>query len=93
MGRLSGQKELFHSISEAGGGPFFEKNGLLFLPANEVAETTHRIASAVDLPFLVDADTGFGGVENVGRTVQELESAGAAAQGFDRIGTYDDNEG
>ena len=33
-------------MSEAGGGPFFEKNGLLFLPTNEVVETTKRLADA-----------------------------------------------
>jgi methylisocitrate lyase len=31
------------------------------------------------LPLIVDADTGFGGVLNVMRTVRELEDAGAAA--------------
>src|SRR4051812_21471836 len=46
VGRLAGQKDLFHSISEAGGGPFFEKNGLLFLPANEVVETTKKLGEA-----------------------------------------------
>jgi hypothetical protein len=30
--RLSAQKDHFRSILEAGGGPFFQKNGLLFLP-------------------------------------------------------------
>src|SRR5690348_14567314 len=43
--------------------------GLLTL--NEVAETTRRVTAAVDLPFIVDADTGFGGELNVERTVQE----------------------
>jgi hypothetical protein len=46
IARLSGQKALFHYISEAGGGPFFGKNGLLFLPASEVAETTKKLAEA-----------------------------------------------
>ena len=30
--KLSAQKDHFHSIVEGGGGPFFQKNGLLFLP-------------------------------------------------------------
>src|SRR5713226_3878503 len=34
--KLSDQKDHFHSILEAGGGPFFQKNGLLFLPTPEV---------------------------------------------------------
>src|SRR4029453_2367498 len=38
--KLSDQKDLFRSIIEAGGGPFFQKNGLLFLPAAEVVALT-----------------------------------------------------
>src|SRR5262249_57037463 len=34
--KLAAQKNLFTSIIDAGGGPFLEKNGLLFLPADEV---------------------------------------------------------
>jgi 2-methylisocitrate lyase-like PEP mutase family enzyme len=43
--------------------------------------TTHvqRIADVVDIPLIVDADTGYGGVLNVRRTIQHLEQAGAAA--------------
>jgi 2-methylisocitrate lyase-like PEP mutase family enzyme len=36
------------------------------------------IADAVDVPVLVDADTGFGNALNVARTVRLLERAGAA---------------
>src|SRR5712691_6564732 len=36
--KLSAQKDLFRSIMEAGGGPFFQKNGLLFLPAQPVIQ-------------------------------------------------------
>jgi len=36
------------------------------------------IASAVAIPAIVDADTGFGGAENVARTIRELEKAGLA---------------
>src|SRR5438874_9864934 len=48
--------------------------GLLTL--TEVAQLAGYIASAVDIPAIVDADTGFGGAENVARTVRELERAG-----------------
>lgn len=43
--------------------------------------TTHvgRVAAAVDIPVIVDADTGYGGVLRVRRTVTELERSGAAA--------------
>src|SRR6266852_623667 len=44
--KLSEQKPLFHSIMEAGGGPFFQKNGLLFLPTPEVVELTKKLGEA-----------------------------------------------
>jgi methylisocitrate lyase len=50
--------------------------GLLTLV--EVARLAGYAANAVSIPAIVDADTGFGGVENVGRTIQELERAGLA---------------
>jgi 2-methylisocitrate lyase-like PEP mutase family enzyme len=45
----------------------------------ELRATVEAIADAVDLPLIVDADTGFGNALNVGRTVRTLERAGAAA--------------
>ncbi len=50
--------------------------GLLTL--TEVAQLAGYIAKAVKIPAIVDADTGFGGAENVGRTIRELEAAGLA---------------
>ena len=46
VARLSEHKDLLPYVSEAGGGPLFEKNGLLFLPTNEVLETTKKLAGA-----------------------------------------------
>ena len=48
--------------------------GLLTL--TEVARLAGYIARAVKIPAIVDADTGFGGSENVARTIRELEAAG-----------------
>ncbi len=50
--------------------------GLLTL--TEVAQLAGYIAKAVKIPAIVDADTGFGGAENVARTIGELEKAGLA---------------
>jgi len=50
--------------------------GLLTL--TEVARLAGYVAQAVKIPAIVDADTGFGGAENVGRTIRELEAAGLA---------------
>jgi methylisocitrate lyase len=46
---------------------------------SELVEQTRRLTNAVSIPFIVDADTGFGEAVNVERTVSELEAAGAAA--------------
>src|SRR5437867_10106076 len=50
--------------------------GLLTL--TEVAQLAGYIANAIDIPAIVDADTGFGGAENAARTIRELEGAGLA---------------
>jgi len=48
------------------------------LTMTEVVAETRQMAQRVNLPLLVDADTGFGDIHQVYRTVQELEEAGAA---------------
>ena len=45
---------------------------------SEVCEDIRRITSRVDVPLLVDADTGWGGAFMVSRTVAEMIRAGAA---------------
>ena len=45
----------------------------------EVSEECRRFRSVIQIPIIVDADTGFGETINVIRTVRELESSGAAA--------------
>src|SRR5215475_11291021 len=48
------------------------------LSMTEVARLAGHVANAVAIPAIVDADTGFGGAENVARTIRELEKAGLA---------------
>jgi methylisocitrate lyase len=50
--------------------------GLLTL--TEVVQLAKYITRAVNIPAIVDADTGFGGAPNVARTIHELEDAGLA---------------
>ncbi len=45
---------------------------------DNVAEDASRITEAVDLPLLVDIDTGFGGAFNIARTIRKLERIGVA---------------
>jgi len=46
---------------------------------NDVLEDVRRITAAVEIPLLVDIDTGWGGVFNIARTIKEMIRAGAAA--------------
>src|SRR5262252_8701281 len=48
------------------------------LSMTEVVRLAGYAASAVKIPAIVDADTGFGGAENAARTIRELEAAGLA---------------
>ena len=51
--------------------------GLMSL--TEMVDNAHRIAEAVDIPVIADADTGYGNPINVIRTVREYEAAGVSA--------------
>src|SRR5256886_16276142 len=64
---------LFRSANATAGVPDI---GLLTL--TEVAQLAGYIANAVRIPALGDADTGFGGPQNVARAVREFERAGLA---------------
>jgi 2-methylisocitrate lyase-like PEP mutase family enzyme len=50
-----------------------------FMDLTMVADHTMAIRGVVDLPLIVDADTGFGNAINVTHTVRTLEQAGASA--------------
>src|SRR5438128_2343384 len=51
---------------------------VVVLTLTELADQVRRISRGSDLPFIVDADHGYGNALNVRRTVEELEAAGAA---------------
>jgi oxaloacetate decarboxylase len=51
---------------------------ITLITLTELAEQMRRMSRASALPVLVDADHGYGNAMNVRRTVQELETAGAA---------------
>ena len=48
-----------------------------FMGLTDIADHTARIRDAVEVPLIVDADTGFGNALNVVHTVRTLERAGA----------------
>ena len=45
----------------------------------EMRDNAASIASIVDIPVIADADTGYGGILNVRRTVRQYERSGVAA--------------
>lgn len=44
----------------------------------EMVMRAHQLAECMDIPLICDADTGYGGLGNVRRTVEEFEAAGVA---------------
>jgi carboxyvinyl-carboxyphosphonate phosphorylmutase len=51
---------------------------IALITLSELAEQMRRMSRAASLPVLVDADHGYGNALNVRRTIEELETAGAA---------------
>lgn len=76
------EKACFAAMAAAGYGAAGSRLGLPdigLMTATELCEHYRGICQAVDIPVLVDMDTGYGDVNNVIRTLRELEDAGAAA--------------
>ena len=72
----------FEAVYVSGAGvtnTFWGLPDLGFVSLTEIAQHTTTIRDAVDIPVLVDADTGFGNALNVRHTVRVLERAGADA--------------
>ncbi len=60
--KLAGDSKNFEAIQPLGSGEFFEKNGLLFLPAEEVAKLTSQFASAAPLIEIMAGDPSIRGL-------------------------------
>lgn len=58
---------------------FYGMPDLGFVSLADLVQHTSAARDAVELPIIVDADTGFGGALNVRHTVRSLERAGANA--------------
>jgi 2-methylisocitrate lyase-like PEP mutase family enzyme len=44
-----------------------------------MSDHARRVAACINIPLICDADTGYGGVLNIKRTIAEFETAGVAA--------------
>src|ERR1044072_3996136 len=74
--RLDTDKELFKSIAEPGGGEFFRRNGLLFLPVAETEKVAGQLTQAEPLIAQLAPDPSLRGLVEVlqmGLTGVELE--------------------
>ncbi|MFZ2737969.1 MAG: isocitrate lyase/PEP mutase family protein [Burkholderiaceae bacterium] len=72
----------FEAVYLSGAGitnTFYGLPDLGFIGLSDLAQHTAATRDVVDLPIIVDADTGFGNAINVGHTVRTLERAGANA--------------
>ncbi|HVP11736.1 MAG TPA: methylisocitrate lyase [Phycisphaerae bacterium] len=80
------EKAGFEAVYVSGAGL---ANAVLALPdvglstMSEAVEHARRICTAVNVPVVVDGDTGFGEAVNVARTVAEMEAAGVSAIHFE----------
>jgi 2-methylisocitrate lyase-like PEP mutase family enzyme len=50
-----------------------------FMTLTEIVERIQKTSRVVKIPLIADGDTGYGGIINVKRTVEEFEKAGASA--------------
>lgn len=60
--KLSGDTRNFESVTPLGSGEFFEKNGLLFLPVEEVGQVTGQLESAAPLIEIMAGDPSIRGL-------------------------------
>src|SRR5690606_8516617 len=78
---LLAQRAGFRAIYLSGAGVAHASFGMPDLGVtmlNDVVEDARRITGAVDLPLLVDIDTGWGSAFNIARTIKEMIRAGVA---------------
>ena len=81
LSALLAQQAGFEALYLSGGAVAYTQLGrsdVGLTTATETAEVLARITDRVDLPVIVDADTGYGNALNVQRTVRSFERAGAA---------------
>ncbi|MGH7097225.1 MAG: MMPL family transporter [Stellaceae bacterium] len=81
--RLHGEPDLFKSVRRPGGGPFFDRNGLLFLPPDEVNDIANRLVTAQPLIGGLAHDPSLRGLFGVLSTF--LNGAAKAGVSIDQI--------
>jgi hopanoid biosynthesis associated RND transporter like protein HpnN len=75
---LGARRDLFRSVKRSGAGPFFAREGLLFLPVADVAKTTEALIAAQPLLAPLAADPSLRGVMTSLTTGATAAAAGQA---------------
>ena len=81
IGAKIAQKAGFEAMFQTGYGTSATLFGMPdygFIGSTETVENARRICRAVNVPVIVDADTGYGNALSVWKLVRELEAAGAS---------------
>lgn len=81
IGAKIAQKAGFEAMFQTGYGTSATLFGMPdygFIGSSETVENARRICRAVNVPVIVDADTGYGNALSVWKLVRELEAAGAS---------------
>ncbi|WP_438278277.1 MMPL family transporter [Nitrobacter sp.] len=60
--KLASDHNHFEAVQQLGGGPFFERNGLLFLPTDEVRQITGQFSEAAPLVEIMAGDPSLRGL-------------------------------
>lgn len=82
LGARAVQSAGFRAVYMTGNGAMASllgKPDLGLATMTEMISRAHQISACCDLPLVCDADTGYGGLGNIKRTVEEFEAAGVAA--------------
>lgn len=82
FGAMMAERAGFEALYISGASIAYTKLGrpdIGLVSLDEVTSVVATIRERVELPLIVDADTGFGNALNVQRTVKNLERAGASA--------------
>ena len=83
--KLAARKSLFFGVRRANGGPFFQREGLLLLSRQEVAQTTEQIIRAQPFLGVMAGDPSLRGIlESLGTTLQGVAHGQAKLQDIER---------
>jgi uncharacterized protein len=83
--KLQSRPELYQSVERQNGGPFFDRNALLFMPLAETQHTTEELSKARPILVALATDPSLRGIMNVYSVISRgVVKKTGALDGFDR---------